>query len=120
MGRALNKDVGLSVNCETFDHNLIKNCQLYAPDKFVSKELYTISLCSMFEKPTSRSYYGRLLETTNLNWKNIYILPRKVSMDANLRTFWYTILDNILFLKKLLFKFKRVLSPVCSFCNSAD
>ena len=67
MGRALNKDIGLSVNCETFDHNLIKNCQLYTPDKFVSKELYTISLCSMFEKPTSRSYYGRLLETTNLN-----------------------------------------------------
>ena len=34
--------------------------------------------------------------------------------------FQYKILNNILFLNKLLFKFKKVLPPLCSFCNSSD
>ena len=36
---ALNKDLGISINLAIFDHNLIKNCQLYTLDKLVSKEL---------------------------------------------------------------------------------
>ena len=64
----------------------------------VSKELYNISLCSMGEKPTSQSYFEKLLETTNLNWIEIYILPKKVSVDKHLCTFQYKILNNILFL----------------------
>ena len=74
----------------------------------------------MYEKPTSQSYYEKLLETTNLNWKEIYILPRKVSIDTNFRMFQYKILNNILFLNKLLFKFEKLQSPLSSFCNSAD
>ena len=52
---ALNKDLGLSVNLAIYDHNLIKNRQLYALDQLVSKELYNISLCSMYEKPKSQT-----------------------------------------------------------------
>ena len=92
----------------------------YPSFSLVSKELYNISLCSMYEKPTSQSYYEKLLETTNLNWKEIYILSRKVSIDTNLRMFQCKILNNILFLNKLLFKCKKVPSPLCYFCNSAD
>ena len=32
----------------------------------------------------------------------------------------YKILNNILFLSKLLFKFKKVPSPLCSFCKPGD
>ena len=73
----------------------------------------------MYEKPTSQSYYEKLLETTNLNWKEIYILPRKFSIDTNLRMFQYKTLNNILLLNKLLFKFKKVPSPLHIFyaCN---
>ena len=116
----LNKDLGVSVNLAIYDHNLTKNCQLYTLDKLVSKELDSISLSSMYEKPKSHSCYEKLLETTNLNWKEIYILPRKVSIDTNLRMFQYKILNNILFPNKLLFKFKKFPSPPCSFCNSVD
>ena len=69
MGRRVNKDLGLSVCLAVYDHNQIKNCQLYTLGKLVSKELYNISLCSMYEKPTSQSYYEELLETTSLNSK---------------------------------------------------
>ena len=34
--------------------------------------------------------------------------------------FQYKILNNILLLNKLLFKFKKVPSPLCSFCNCED
>ena len=98
----------------------MKNCQFYTLDKLVSKGLYNISLCSMYEKPISQSYYEKLLEATNLNWKEICILPRKVSIDANLRMFQYKILNDILFLNKLLSKFEKVQSPLCSFCYSVD
>ena len=63
----------------------------------------------MYEKLTSQSYYEKLLETTNLNWKEIYILPRQVSIDINLRMFQYKLLNNILFLNKILFKYKKVI-----------
>ena len=62
----------------------------------------------MYKKPTSESYFEKLLETTNLNWKEIYILPRKNSIDTNLCMFQYKILNHILFLSKLLLKFKKV------------
>ena len=41
----------------------------------------------MYEKPTSQSYYEKLLEKSNLNWREIFILPRKVSIDTNFRIF---------------------------------
>ena len=75
--KTLKKDFGLSVNLTIYNYNLIKHCQLYTLDKLVSKELYNISLCSMYQKPISQSYYEKLLETMHLNWKKIYILPRK-------------------------------------------
>ena len=112
---ALNKDSQLSVNLAIYDHNLIKICQFDTLDKLVTKELYKISLCSMYEKPTPK-----ILESTNLNWNEIYILPRKVSIDTNLHVFQYTILNSILFLNKSLFKFKKVPSPLYSFCKSAN
>ena len=65
--QALNKNLGLSLNLAVYDYKLIKNCQLYTLDKLVGKELYSISLCSMYEKPASQSYYEKSLETTNLN-----------------------------------------------------
>ena len=51
--------------------------------------------------------------------RNIH-LSRKVSVDTNFCMFQYKILNNILFLSKLLLKFKKVPLPLCSFCNSAD
>ena len=77
---SFNKDLGLTVNLAIYDHNLIKNCQLYALDRLVT-------LPSRYEKPALQKYYEKLLVTTNLNRKKIYILPRKVFIDINLRMF---------------------------------
>ena len=71
----------------------------------------------MYKKPKSQSYYEKLLETKNLNWKEIYILPKKVSIDTNLRMSQYKILNNFLFLNNSLFKFEKVQSPLCFFAT---
>ena len=77
-----------------------------------------LTIKSICKKPVSQSYFEKLLETTDLNWEGMYILPGNVSVDTNLCMFQYKILNNLLFLNKLLFKFKEFPSPLCSFCNS--
>ena len=41
---ASNEYLWNSVNLAIYNHNIIKNCQLYALDSFISKELYNISI----------------------------------------------------------------------------
>ena len=47
-------------------------------------------------------------------------MPRRVTIDTNLRIFQYTILNNVLYFYEKLFKFKIVSSTLCSFCNSEN
>ena len=47
-------------------------------------------------------------------------MPRRVTIDTNLRIFQYKVLNNVLYLNEKLFKFKVVSSPLCSFCNSEN
>ena len=70
----LSEELENSVNPAIYDHDLMKNFQLGAFDRL---ELY-ISFSSIYEKATLQTYFQKLLETTNLDWKEIYILPRKV------------------------------------------
>ena len=64
----LNKYLGLSVNHAIYDHNLIKNCQLYTLDKLASKELYNVSLCLVYRKPILQCYSEKLLKTKNIHF----------------------------------------------------
>ena len=41
-------------------------------------------------------------------------------MDTNLRIFQYKILNNVLYLNEKLFRFKKVLCPLCFFCQSEN
>ena len=50
----------------------------------------------------------------------IYILPRLLTLDSRLRAFQYKVLHNVLYLNKQLFKFQKVNSPLCSFCNQKE
>ena len=104
---ALNEGLGNSVNVAIYDHNPIKNCQLHALDRLVSKELYGISLSSTYEK----NLHQKLL--WKATWNNKSELNRnthfiqKEFCDYNLRMLQYKILSNILFINKLFFKFKN-------------
>ena len=50
----------------------------------------------------------------------MYILPCVVTADNRIWVFQYKMLNNILFLNKMLFKFETVSQSLCSFCNSGE
>ena len=85
-----------------------------------SRELYNILVYISPCKPVSQAYFENLFREQELNWKDIYVLPRKVSLDCNVRSFQYKVLNNVLYLNKKLFIFGKSSSSLCSFCKNAD
>ena len=85
-----------------------------------NRELYQRQISGKYEKPTSQLYYERCFNKFDFDWKLIYLLPRMVTVDSILRVFQYKILNNILFVNKMLFKFRQVESTLCSFCKAED
>ena len=78
------------------DHHLIKEYQILSLNKLNSATLYEILIEANKIKPTSQTYFENLLSNFNLDWKNIYLLPRRVTLDTNLRMFQYKLLNNVL------------------------
>ena len=73
-----------NVNCQNIEylsHHLIKNTQILALEKLIPKELYSLSIFLKTEIPTSPRYFIRLFPNLQCDWKDIYLLPRKVTID---------------------------------------
>ena len=113
-------DNGNCQNLEYLSHHLIKNNQILALEKLISKELYSLSIFLKTEIPTSQKYFMRLFPNLQCDWKDIYLLPRKVTIDTKLRIFQYKLLNNILYLNKHLFMFRKKDTKHCSFCKLQD
>ena len=111
---------GNSINPCIFDHHLIKKNNLSCLNKLRSRELYQIQISKKYKKSTLQLYNERYLNNFDFNWKSIYLLSRIVTVNEKLRVFQYKILINILFVNKMLFKLKKVESPLCSFCKAED
>ena len=110
---AVLNDKGNCKNIIYLNHHLIKNNQILVIEKFIPKELYSLSIVLKNELPTSQKYFCNIFLNLEVEWKNIYVLPRKVSNDNNSHMFQYKILNNILYLKKQLFIFnKKILNCV--------
>ena len=88
--------------------------------KLNSKELSNIHILGNYEKPTSPRYFKTLLESTTIDWQEIYLLPRKATINKKYHSFQDIFLSNILYLNKILFKFGTIKSPLCSFCKSVE
>ena len=102
------------------NHHLIKNNQILAIEKLIPKELYSLSTVLKNELPMSQKYFCNIFPNLQVEWKKIYLLPRKVSNDTNLRMFQYKILNNILYLNKQLFIFNKKDTKLCSYCKLQD
>ena len=85
-----------------------------------SKEIYSILIESTDSKPSSQMYYKNIFQNSNLDWKTIYMLPRIVTKDSRLQVFQYKLLNNVLYLNKMLFRFGKIDSPLCSFCKMIE
>ena len=101
-----------------YDHHLIKSNKTYSLNKCNSKELYCLQISLNNSKTRSQLYFEDLFQKKDIDWK--HILPRRVTVNTNLRIFQYKILNNVLYLNKKLFRFKKISCPLCSFCQSEN
>ena len=96
--------------------HLIKKQQIYCLQKINSRELCDMQLILKQETPTAQTYFAKNFQNAELKWIDTYTLPRRVTINANLRIFQYKLLHNILYLDKMLYKFGKKVSLLCSFC----
>ena len=71
--------------------SLDKKYQILSLSKLNSTTLYEIFIEANKVKPTSKTYFENRFSNFNLDWKSIYLLPRPVTLDTNLRMFQYKI-----------------------------
>ena len=83
-------------------------------------QLYKVKFLLKYTKPSSQHYLEKHFSQSNTDWKKIYILPHVLTVSNRIRVFQYKLLNNILFLNKMLFKFGIVSRSLCSFCNSEE
>ena len=99
---------------------MIKKHEIFSLNKLNSTTLYEIFIDANKIKPTSQIYFENLFTNFKPGWKSIYLLPRRVKLDKNLRMFKYKLLNFVLYLNNILFSFKKVVSPcyalLCDFC----
>ena len=84
------------------NHHVIKGVRTLPLDKLSSKEIYSILISNIVNKPASNIYFEKLFENTALDWNKIYLSPRLATTDTTLCSFQYKIPNNVLFLKKKL------------------
>ena len=65
-------------------------------------------------------YFENLFSNFKPDWKSIYLLPRRMTLDTNLTMFQYKLLNNVSYLNNMLFRFKKVDSPLCFYCNEEE
>ena len=102
------------------DHPIIRKYHTYFLNRLSSKEIYNFLIAQKEEQTASRLYYQQKFSSSNLDWNKIYLLVRIVTKDSTLRAFQFKLLNNVLYLNKMLFKFGKSGSPLCSFCNVKD
>ena len=56
-------------------------------------------------KTSFQLYYKTIFQNLNLDWKTTYVLPRIVIKDSRFSVFQYKLLNNVLYLNKMLFRF---------------
>ena len=91
-------DTGEESFCQ--NHHVIEGDRILPTDKLSSKEKYLILISNIVNKPTSNIYFKKLFGNTTLDWSEIYLLLRLVTVDTTLRSSQYRILNNVLFLNK--------------------
>ena len=102
------------------DHPIIRKYHTYFLNRLSSKEIYNFLIAQKEEQTASRLYYQQKFSSRNLDWNKIYLLVRIVTKDSTQRAFQFKLLNNVLYLNKMLFKFGKSGSPLCSFCNVKD
>ena len=88
--------------------------------KISNRNHYMKDIFKISSTPTAQKKYNEAFNThtSQLDWEKIYLLPFKTTLDTKLREFKNKILNRILYTNEMLFRFKKVDSPLCDFCEN--
>ena len=67
--------------------------------------------------PTSRKSIEILFNNNSINWKEVYLIPQKVTIETSLGVLQYKFLNNIIYFNKRISKFDPAVNPLCSLCS---
>ena len=84
--------------------------------KLVYREFGSVKQTTATAKTKILSQYPDL----SIDWKRLYSLAFKTTLDTKLREFQYKLLNLIVFTYKKLYQFKMVESPLRAFCNEGE
>ena len=100
--------------------NILYESDIIPLENVQSKSLYNKFVSKVCTKPTARKKYEESFNTeeSQLEWKKIYLTPIRATLSTKLREFQYKILNRILYTNDMLFKFKKIESPLCYFCEN--
>ena len=70
-------------------HHLIKNTLVIVLVKLTAREIYSVLLLSSDNARTSQKYFDKAFSNENFDWKQIYILPRVVTINSFQPNFQY-------------------------------
>ena len=107
------------IHPQRFQHLLMLTREIPL-EKLTSKYIYTMKIMKIKDTPTSQVNIETQIQENNLNWETLYTCGRTCTIDSYTRSFDFKCTHNILFLNKMLFKWKKVASPLCSFCKQED
>ena len=83
-----------------------------------SKSIYSTLVKRIQIPPTAQSKFNSVYNISGIiDWKNIYLLPGRVTLDTRMRAFQYKILNRILYTNRILYKMNLVPSPTYTFCG---
>ena len=76
---------------------------MYFLNRLSSKKVSNFLIVKKEERTASRLYYQKKFSNSNLDRKNIYLLVRIVTKDSKLRAFQFKLLNNVLYLNKMIY-----------------
>ena len=89
-------------------------------EKLTCKEIYNFMIFKLKEAPTSEIKIQEILNTSEILWKEVYTIARKVTVDNYSRQFHFKLCHNILYVNKILHRMHLVESSTCSFCHTEE
>ena len=99
---------------------LLINDDLTPFTKLTNKSVYLELTSKINSVPTAQKRFINDYSNANFDWKAVYELPLKLTVDIRTRQFQYKLLHKTLYFNKTLFKMNIADTNKCTFCNDFD
>lgn len=103
------------------DHHLITKHQLFCQNEHCSRDIYLFQFLLIIRNQLQKFFTRSFSMKVILNGKYLHCTSYFLgTVDTRLQIFQYKLINNVLYVNKMLFKFGKISSPLCSFSKTND